>query len=53
MDVKLKISTRALRTIDVKGGLDNFLLTTNNSRLPIEALRVKRRIEKKRDSQAA
>ncbi len=52
-EVSLKISTRALRTVDVKGGLDKFLLTTNDSRLPAEALSVKRQIEKKIASTAA
>ncbi len=46
LDVSMKISTRALRTVDAKGGLDKFLLATNDSALPNEALVVKRRIEK-------
>lgn len=46
-NVLLRLSTRALRTIDKKGGLDSFLLNTPNRNLPEEARRLKRRIERK------
>jgi large subunit ribosomal protein L28 len=45
-DVTLKVSTRALRTVVKKGGLDQFLLQTDDHKLPEEALRLKRRIKK-------
>ena len=45
-DVTLKISTRALRTVLKKGGLDQFLLKTADQKLPEEALRLKRQIRK-------
>lgn len=45
--VRLRLSTRALRTIESKGGLDAFLLGTPNRKLPEEARRIKRRIQKK------
>ena len=44
--VRLPISTRALRTLQKRGGLDTFLLRTADDRLPEEALRLKRRIRK-------
>lgn len=44
--VRLKVSTRGLKTIEHNGGLDAFLLGTNDSKLPLEARRIKRRIEK-------
>jgi large subunit ribosomal protein L28 len=44
--ISLRISTRALRTVVKKGGLDRFLLTTDDLRLPEEAMRLKRRIQK-------
>ncbi len=44
--VRLKVSTHGLRTIEHNGGLDSFLLGTPNRKLPIEARRIKRRIEK-------
>ena len=46
-DVRLRLSTRALRTIEIKGGLDAFLLGTPNRKLPVEAQKIKRRILKK------
>lgn len=42
----LKISTRALRTIEVNGGLDNWLLKTANSKLTQTARSIKRQIER-------
>jgi len=49
-DVSMKISTRALRTVVKKGGLDQFLLQTDDQKLPEEALRVKRQIKRKLSS---
>jgi large subunit ribosomal protein L28 len=44
--VRMRISTRAIRTIEKNGGLDAFLLSASNRKLTPEALRIKRRIEK-------
>ncbi len=44
--VRMRITTRAIRTIEKNGGLDAFLLGTANRKLSPEALRIKRRIEK-------
>jgi large subunit ribosomal protein L28 len=44
--VRLKLSTRAIRTIEKKGGLDAFLLSTPNTKLPDEARRLKRAVKK-------
>ena len=44
--VRLRLSTRAIRTIDHNGGLDAFLLSTSNTKLGDEARRLKRRIQK-------
>ena len=44
--VRLKVSTRGLKTIEHNGGLDSFLLTTANSHLPVEAVRLKKRVTK-------
>jgi large subunit ribosomal protein L28 len=46
-NITLRISTRALRTIVKKGGLDPFLLTTDDAKLPEEALRLKRRVRQR------
>jgi large subunit ribosomal protein L28 len=42
--VQLRVSTRALRTIEHNGGLDAFLTGTSNRKLPEEAQALKRRI---------
>jgi len=44
--VALRISTRALRTVQRRGGLDAFLLTTPEDRLAPEGQRLKRRVHK-------
>jgi large subunit ribosomal protein L28 len=44
--VSLRISTRALRTVQRKGGLDAYLLTTPDKDLAEEGLRLKRRVRK-------
>jgi len=44
--VRLRLSTRAIRTIEHNGGLDTFLLSTTNAKLGDEARRLKRRIQK-------
>ncbi|MEE3329422.1 MAG: 50S ribosomal protein L28 [Myxococcota bacterium] len=45
-DVSMKVSTRALRTVLKKGGLDQFLLQTEDQKLPEAALRLKRSVKK-------
>lgn len=45
-NVRMKVSMHGLRTIEHNGGLDAFLLGTPNRKLPLEARRIKRRIEK-------
>lgn len=45
-DVSLRISTSALRTVIKKGGIDRFLLSTDDAKLPEPALRLKRKIRK-------
>lgn len=44
--VSLRISTRALRTVQRKGGLDAYLLSAADKDLGIEGLRLKRRVRK-------
>lgn len=43
--VRLKVTTRGLKTIEHNGGLDAFLLTTNDSVLPQESRRLKKRVQ--------
>jgi len=42
--VSMRLSTRAIRTVEHNGGIDAFLLSTPNSKLPEEAQALKRRI---------
>jgi large subunit ribosomal protein L28 len=51
--VTLKVSTAALKTVQHRGGLDAFLLSTPDDRLPEEAQRLKRRVKKARAGQPA
>jgi large subunit ribosomal protein L28 len=51
--VRLRLSTRAIRTIEHNGGIDAFLLGTPNAKLPPEAQALKRRIQRARSRQEA
>lgn len=54
--VRLRVSGHGLRTVEKNGGLDTFLLGRPDSKLTVEARRIKRRIEKakaKRESREA
>src|SRR5689334_8820079 len=51
--VRLRLSTRAIRTIEHNGGIDSFLLSTPTTKLPAEARVIKRRIERARAKQGA
>ena len=44
--VSLRLSTRAIRTVEHRGGLDACLLKTPNDSLSSEALKVKRQIKR-------
>ena len=44
--VRLRLSVNAIRSIEHRGGLDSYLLTTPDAKLPAEALRLKRRVAK-------
>ena len=43
-NIKLRVSNAALRTVDYKGGLDNFLKTIKTYRLSNRAKRLKSKI---------
>ena len=44
--VKLRLSARAIRTVEHKGGLDAYLTGTADSKLPDEAIILKRKVKK-------
>jgi len=51
--VKMRLSTRAIRTVEHNGGIDAFLMATPNSKLPVEAQALKRRIKRAAARKAA
>lgn len=46
--IRLRLTPRALSTVDRAGGLDAYLLGARDAVLSIDARRLKRRIERKR-----
>lgn len=44
--VRLRVTTRALRTVQKRGGLDAYLLGTPDAKLPPEALELKQRLRR-------
>ena len=42
--IQLKVAASTIRTVEKKGGLDDFLLSTPNSKLPEKAKKIKKTI---------
>ena len=42
--IQLKVATSTIRTVEKKGGIDEFLINTSNTKLPTEALKIKKLI---------
>ena len=42
--IQLKVATSTIRTVEKKGGLDDFLISTPNSKLPEKAKKLKKTI---------
>ena len=42
--IQLKVATSTIRTVEKKGGLDEFLINTPNSKLPDKAKKIKKTI---------
>jgi len=51
--VRLRVTTRGLKTIEHNGGLDSWLLSTNDSKLSDEARLLKRRLTKTQKTREA
>ncbi len=51
--VRLRVSTRALRTVEKRGGLDGYLLKARNAELTSELRRLKQRLVAARAAQEA
>lgn len=46
-NIRLRVAARTLRTVQKKGGLEAFLLSTRDDKLMPEAIRLKRKLKKK------
>ena len=44
--IRLRVSSRGLKTVEKNGGIDGFLLSTADRKLTDEALKLKSRLEK-------
>jgi len=42
--IQLKVAASTIRTVEKKGGLDEYLLNTSNTKLPFEAKKIKKQI---------
>jgi large subunit ribosomal protein L28 len=51
--IQLRLSTRAIRTVEKRGGIDAFLMTTSAEKLGTRARELKRRIKKASEKRAA
>jgi large subunit ribosomal protein L28 len=51
--VRMRLSTRGIRTVEHNGGIDAYLLSTPDSRLTIEAKALKRRLLRAQAKRAA
>ncbi|MXV35449.1 MULTISPECIES: 50S ribosomal protein L28 [unclassified Saccharibacter] len=51
--IRMRLTTKGIRTVEHNGGLDSFLLGTPNRKLPPEALVIKRRILRVQERKAA
>ncbi|MCM2561503.1 50S ribosomal protein L28 [Lutimaribacter sp. EGI FJ00015] len=50
--IKLRISASALRSVDHRGGLDNYLLKAKDDTLSANALKIKKEIVKAQSAEA-
>jgi large subunit ribosomal protein L28 len=51
--LRLRLTTNGLRTVEKRGGLDSFLLSTPNTKLQPEMISIKRRIKRVQKTQKA
>ena len=53
MPVRMRLSTRGIRTVEHNGGIDAYLMSTPNSRLTADAMALKRRLLRAQAKRAA
>jgi len=51
--VRLRLTTNGIRTIEHNGGIDSYLLGTPDRKLTVETIVIKRRLEKAKAKKAA
>jgi large subunit ribosomal protein L28 len=51
--VRLRLTTNGLRTVEKRGGIDAFLLSTPDVKLEATVLRIKRRVQRAQEKKAA
>jgi large subunit ribosomal protein L28 len=51
--IRLKVAVNTLRTIEKRGGLDGFLLSSKDADLPAELRRLKQRLVEKQSGEVA
>ena len=51
--IRLRLTSNGLRTVEKRGGLDAFLLSTPNAKLEPTALKIKQRLKKAQDKAQA
>ena len=42
--IRLRVAASTIRTVEKRGGLDEYLLSASNTKLPPEALKIKKKI---------
>ena len=48
--VRLKVSSRGIKTVEKKGGIDNYVINSKNSMLAPEIVKLKKLIQSKKDN---
>ena len=51
--IRLRLTSHGLRTVEKRGGIDAFLLSTSDAKLEAPVLRIKRRIKRVQEKTAA
>ncbi|MFL2649997.1 MAG: 50S ribosomal protein L28 [Alphaproteobacteria bacterium] len=48
--VRLKVSSKGIKTVEKKGGIDNYVITSKSSMLAPEIVKLKKLIESRKDN---
>ena len=51
--IRLRLTTNGLRTVEKRGGIDAFLLSTPDAKLEAAVLKIKRRVQRAQEKIAA